>query len=1107
MEANPSRGAIVMFNHGVKLILVALMFGAVAFSQVQRPEVYVQQGPDYVRCMAISPDGTLLAAGTDVIRFYDLKDRRELRSVRHSELRALAFSPDGKLLASAGKDDKPTIVHGVAGDYSLTVYSVRLWDVATGGLLRTIGTNDTQFHDITFTPDGQLVAASSGNPLKLFDVSAKGEARSIAGKSNVLRIAISPDGRVLAGETYEHTIKLWSLPAGAEKPTLPGHKQSIYAFRFSPDGKTLASGSYDKTITLWNLEDGKPAQTFKDTTPVRDVYFAKDGQTLLSVSGDFIRRWNIASGKGDDLLKRLNFASDGAVFSPDGKTVVTTTYKEIIVSDVGLAQSLYRFTKRGINVCALWMLTQDQSRALIAEDSTSSELWDYDAGEYRGQLEHSIFCNPLGGLLSPDLKLVAMPDQNGVGLFDSNTRALVRRIETGQNYLGTTNFSFSPDSKLLAVAGMDGVTKVLNVTAGSVISSIVHNPPARKTEVAPGLSISDPASMWPRFAMRTAFSPDGKILAAAVSDENFAPVVVLSDVATARELRRFTGHDESVMALAFSGDGQLLASGDIAGVIKVWETKTGKELFTLSGHKGTVGAFLFAPNNLLISGASDGQIKLWDLSSARELVSLVSINGTDWLAVTPDGLFDGSPGAWSEVLWRFSPELNDVAPVEAFFNEYFYPNLLPDILAGKRPVSASQIRAKDRRQPAVTIGLESSGSASASGRTTNLKIEVAEAPRDNTHPSGSGVRDVRLFRNGSLVKVWRGDAMLRDGKATFEASVPLVAGENDFTVYAFNRDNIKSADANLTVSGAANLKRAGTAYVLAVGVNEYANAEYNLKYAVSDAQAFGAEFEAQQKRLSRFERVEVVYLNDRDATKTNIVQQLEILAKKVQPEDVVLIYFAGHGTAQQNRFFLIPHDLGYNGPRDQLDARGLQMILSHSISDEELEHAVEGIDAAQIVLIIDACNSGQALEAEEKRRGPMNSSGLAQLAYEKGMYILTAAQSYQAAIETQLRGHGYLTYALIEEGLKTAAADQAPRDGEISLREWLDYAMRRVPELQRADKTSEADALRKLEPDKSPPNSSAPPTPVKSRDDRQQQPRVFYRRELESTPLIVAKPN
>src|SRR4029079_11368235 len=80
----------------------------------------------------------------------------------------------------------------------------------------------------------------------------------------------------------------------------------------------------------------------------------------------------------------------------------------------------------------------------------------------------------------------------------------------------------------------------------------------------------------------------------------------------------------------------------------------------------------------------------------------------------------------------------------------------------------------------------------------------------------------------------------------------------------------------------------------------------------------------------------------------------------------------------------------------------------------------------------------------------MNSKGLAQLAYEKGMYILTAAQSYQAAMEAEQLGHGYLTYALIEEGLKSALADDEPKDGQVVLREWLDYATDRVPRMQEA---------------------------------------------------------
>lgn len=84
-------------------------------------------------------------------------------------------------------------------------------------------------------------------------------------------------------------------------------------------------------------------------------------------------------------------------------------------------------------------------------------------------------------------------------------------------------------------------------------------------------------------------------------------------------------------------------------------------------------------------------------------------------------------------------------------------------------------------------------------------------------------------------------------------------------------------------------------------------------------------------------------------------------------------------------------------------------MLARGISDQELEAAFEPMDAGQIVLLIDACNSGQALEAEEKRRGPMNSKGLAQLAFEKGMYVLAAAQGYQAALEVEKLGHGLLT--------------------------------------------------------------------------------------------------
>jgi hypothetical protein len=129
----------------------------------------------------------------------------------------------------------------------------------------------------------------------------------------------------------------------------------------------------------------------------------------------------------------------------------------------------------------------------------------------------------------------------------------------------------------------------------------------------------------------------------------------------------------------------------------------------------------------------------------------------------------------------------------------------------------------------------------------------------------------------------------------------------------------------------------------------------------------------------------------------------------------------------------------------------------------------------------------------------MNSKGLAQLAYEKGMYILTAAQSYQAALEASQLGHGYLTSVLLEEGLKTVAADKQPKDGQVVLREWLDFATERVPQMQETKMRSTRGVgleIAFVEGEEK----------VADVDKRTlQRPRVFYRREQEAQPLIVAK--
>jgi len=152
----------------------------------------------------------------------------------------------------------------------------------------------------------------------------------------------------------------------------------------------------------------------------------------------------------------------------------------------------------------------------------------------------------------------------------------------------------------------------------------------------------------------------------------------------------------------------------------------------------------------------------------------------------------------------------------------------------------------------------------------------------------------------------------------------------------------------------------------------------------------------------------------------------------------------------------------------------------------ELEEALRSVDADQLLFILDACNSGQALQSDDERRGPMNTRGLAQLAYEKGMYVLTASQSDEVAFESAGLKHSYLAYALVEEGIKSGAAD-SDHNGQIFLQEWLDYATERVPRIL-TDKPRAGKELEEVDPD----------------EKRVQRPRVFNMREQGAERFVIA---
>ena len=111
----------------------------------------------------------------------------------------------------------------------------------------------------------------------------------------IVDIAFSPDGKWIAGASWDGAIGLWQ-PNGRNIRFLRGHNRDIWGVAFSRDGRTLASGANDGTIKLWNLASMQEAATLHGHEgPVSALAFSPDGKYLATAGGGAVRLWKAPS--------------------------------------------------------------------------------------------------------------------------------------------------------------------------------------------------------------------------------------------------------------------------------------------------------------------------------------------------------------------------------------------------------------------------------------------------------------------------------------------------------------------------------------------------------------------------------------------------------------------------------------------------------------------------------------------------------------------------------------------------------------------------------------------------------------------------------------------